>query len=60
MLNIEVASFQESPIYDYDITLLPAEAGFDAEVIGRKFPSIAVDQAAGYLSRSELIRVLRP
>lgn len=36
LLNIEVASFKEPPIEDYDITLLPTEAGFDAEVIARK------------------------
>ncbi|MBT3065645.1 LysR family transcriptional regulator [Rhodoferax sp. U11-2br] len=35
-LNIEVASFKEPPIEDYDITLLPTEADFDADLIARK------------------------
>lgn len=39
LLNIEVASFKEPPIEDYDITLLPTDAGFDAEVIARKISS---------------------
>lgn len=39
LLNIEVASFKEPPIEDYDITLLPTEAGFDADVIARKISS---------------------
>lgn len=39
LLNIEVASFREPPIEDYDITLLPTEAGFDADVIARKISS---------------------
>lgn len=36
LLNIEVASFKEPPIEDYDITLLPTDSGFDADVIARK------------------------
>ena len=36
LLNIEVASFKEPPIEDYDITLLPTDYGFDADVIARK------------------------
>ena len=39
LLNIDVASFKEPPIEDYDITLLPTEAGFDAEIIARKISS---------------------
>jgi len=39
LLDIEVASFKEPPIEDYDITLLPTEAGFDADVIARKILS---------------------
>jgi DNA-binding transcriptional LysR family regulator len=39
LLNIEVASFKEPPIEDYDLTLLPTEAGFDADVIARKISS---------------------
>lgn len=35
-LNIEVASFKEPPIEDYDISLLPTEADFDADLIARK------------------------
>ena len=36
LLNIDVASFKEPPIEDYDITLLPTEEGFDGDVIARK------------------------
>jgi DNA-binding transcriptional LysR family regulator len=36
LLNIEVASFNEPPIEDYDITLMPTDAGFDGDVIARK------------------------
>ncbi|MCM2295843.1 LysR family transcriptional regulator [Rhodoferax sp.] len=36
LLNIEVASFKEPPIEDYDITLLPTDEAFDANVIARK------------------------
>lgn len=36
LLNIEVASFKEPPIEDYDITLLPTDEAFDADVIARK------------------------
>ncbi len=36
LLNIEVASFKEPPIEDYDITLLPTDDGFDGDVIARK------------------------
>jgi len=39
LLNIEVASYKEPPIEDYDVTLLPTEAGFDADVIARKISS---------------------
>lgn len=36
LLNIEVASFKEPPIEDYDITLMPTDEAFDADVIARK------------------------
>lgn len=36
LLNIEVVSFKEPPIEDYDITLMPTEDGFDDDVIARK------------------------
>lgn len=39
LLDIEVASFKEPPIEDYDITLMPTEAAFDADVIARKISS---------------------
>ena len=39
VLNIEVASFKEPPIEEYDITLLPTNDGFDGDVIARKVSS---------------------
>jgi DNA-binding transcriptional LysR family regulator len=39
LLNIEVASFKEPPIEEYDITLLPTEGNFDGDVIARKVSS---------------------
>ena len=36
LLNIEVASFKEPPIEDYDITLMPTDDAFDANVVARK------------------------
>lgn len=39
VLNIEVASFKEPPIEEYDITLLPTNEGFDGDVIARKVSS---------------------
>jgi DNA-binding transcriptional LysR family regulator len=39
LLSIEVASFQEPPIEDYDITLMPTDGAFDADVIARKISS---------------------
>ena len=39
VLNIEVASFKEPPVEDYDITLLPTNDGFDGDVIARKVSS---------------------
>ncbi len=35
-LDIEVASFREPPIEDFDITLMPTDAAFDGNVIARK------------------------
>ncbi len=39
LLNIEVAVFQNPPIEDYDITLMPTDEGFDGDVIARKISS---------------------
>lgn len=39
LLNIEVASFKEPPIEDYDITLMPTHEAFDGDVIARKISS---------------------
>ena len=39
LLNIEVTSFNEPPIEDYDITLMPTDEAFDADVIARKISS---------------------
>ena len=36
LLDIEVASFKEPPIEDYDITLMPTDSAFDGDVIARK------------------------
>jgi DNA-binding transcriptional LysR family regulator len=36
LLDIEVASYKEPPIEEYDITLLPTASGFDGDVIARK------------------------
>jgi DNA-binding transcriptional LysR family regulator len=36
LLDIEVAVFQNPPIEDYDITLMPTDQGFDGNVIARK------------------------
>lgn len=38
-LDIEVASFKEPPIEDYDITLIPTDATFDADLIARRISS---------------------
>jgi DNA-binding transcriptional LysR family regulator len=38
-LNIEVATFKEPPIEDYDITLFGAPEGYDGDVIDRKVVS---------------------
>ena len=39
VLNIDVASYKEPPIEEYDITLLPTNDGFDGDVIARKVSS---------------------
>jgi DNA-binding transcriptional LysR family regulator len=39
VLDIEVASFVEPPIEEYDITLMPTDADFDGDVIARKISS---------------------
>ena len=35
-LEVEVASYKEPPIEDYDITLMPTDGAFDGNVIARK------------------------
>jgi DNA-binding transcriptional LysR family regulator len=56
LLNVEVDSFKEPPIEDYDITLLPTDAGFDADVIARKVAStLAILVAApSYIQRKDM------
>jgi len=39
VLSIEVASYKEPPIEDYDITLLPTDDRFDGDVVARKVSS---------------------
>ncbi len=39
VLDIEVASYKQPPIEDYDITLLPTDGNFDADIIARKISS---------------------
>lgn len=39
LLSIEVASFHEPPIEEYDITLMPTVGVFDADIIARKVSS---------------------
>ncbi|NVO04987.1 MAG: LysR family transcriptional regulator [Rhodoferax sp.] len=39
LLNIEVASFKEPPVEDYDITLLPTDDRFNGDVVARKVSS---------------------
>jgi DNA-binding transcriptional LysR family regulator len=53
VLDIEVASFRELPIEDYDITLMPTADTFDGNVIARKIiASEAILVASpGYLQR---------
>jgi DNA-binding transcriptional LysR family regulator len=53
VLDIEVASHRDPPIEDFDVTLIGADAGFDAHVIARKInASEAILVAApSYLAR---------
>jgi len=53
-LDIEVASHREPPIEDFDITLLGADATFDANVIARKISSTEALLVASpaYLARN--------
>lgn len=53
LLNIEVASFKEPPIEDYDITLMPTDETFDANVIARK---ISTTEAVLVASPAYLLR----
>ena len=39
LLSMEVATFREPPIEDYDITLMSTDGRFDADVIARKISS---------------------
>ena len=39
LLDIDVASYKQPPIEEYDLTLLPTDAGFNGEVVARKVSS---------------------
>ena len=53
VLDINVESFKEPPIEDYDITLFPADSSFDGDVIARKILSTQIILVASpaYLKR---------
>ena len=53
VLDINVESFKEPPIEDYDITLFPAESNYDGDVIARKILSTQIILVASpdYLKR---------
>lgn len=53
LLNIDVESFMEPPIEDYDITLMATDAAFDGNVIARKIVSTEaiLVAAPAYLKR---------
>ena len=53
VLDVEVASHREPPIEDFDITLLGADIGFDANVVARKVSSTEAILVASpvYLAR---------
>ena len=53
LLNVDVESFKEPPIEDYDITLLATDAAFDGNVIARKVVSTeaVLVAAPAYLER---------
>ena len=53
VLDINVESFKEPPIEDYDITLFPADSSFDGNVIARKILSTHIILVASpdYLKR---------
>ena len=52
-LDIDVQSFKQPPIEDYDITLMAADAAFDGDVIARKIISTEAQLVASpaYLKR---------
>lgn len=54
MLDIQVESFKEPPIEEYDITLLAADAKFDGDIIARKVVSSEAILVASpdYLARA--------
>jgi len=60
LLDIEVASFKEPPIEDYDITLMPTEAAFDADVIARKISSTEAILVASPTVSAQLTAPYRP
>lgn len=53
LLDIEVETVKEPPIEDFDITLLGADAGFNADIVARKIVEAETILAASpdYLSR---------
>lgn len=53
VLDINVESFKEPPIEDYDITLFPADSSYDGDVIARKVMSTQIILVASpdYLKR---------
>ena len=53
LLNVDVESFKEPPIEDYDVTLLATDAAFDGNVIARKVVSTeaVLVAAPAYLER---------
>jgi DNA-binding transcriptional LysR family regulator len=53
VLDINVESFKEPPIEDYDITLFPAVSSYDGDVIARKIMSTQIIMVASpdYLKR---------
>jgi DNA-binding transcriptional LysR family regulator len=54
VLEVEVASFKEPPIEDFDITLMPTDGAFDGNVIARKISATEAILVASpaYLARN--------
>lgn len=60
VLDIEVATYREPPIEDFDITLIGADASFDANVIARRInvTEAILVAAPSYLARRPAPQVL--